>query len=79
MTGFSCFVLGLRLTARRYRYSFVSLFPARAVAAACLYSVLQDQGLRISNDTAAWLDEVTNGRVDKDDLDEVLAELVGQS
>ncbi|KAI9697305.1 MAG: hypothetical protein M1836_004869 [Candelina mexicana] len=52
-----------------------NLFPARAIAAACLYQTLNEGGMQGTMDVRGWLREVTNDRVDLDDFDEILNEL----
>ena len=48
-------------------------FPARAVAAASLFVVLEDRGLRLEESINEWVQRVTNRRVDKEDFDEAVA------
>ena len=49
-----------------------NLFPARAVAAGCLFQTLKEKGVLIVEDPSAWLDHVTNGKVDIEDFREAL-------
>ncbi|KAI9839562.1 MAG: hypothetical protein M1819_002188 [Sarea resinae] len=56
-------------------YQLANFFPARAVAAACLYRALQAHRLIGPNNVTKWLEEVTSGRVDRADFDDILAEL----
>ena len=52
-----------------------NLYPARAIAAACLYDTLQRRQVGLSGPVDDWLDEVTGGKVEREDFDEILAEL----
>ncbi|KAH0565957.1 hypothetical protein GP486_000649 [Trichoglossum hirsutum] len=56
-------------------YQLANYFPARAIAAACLYVTLREKGLRVKQSVESWLEEVTNGRVDAEDFYDVIAEL----
>lgn len=60
-------------------YRLANFFPARAVAAGCLFVVLTARGLQIPASRERWLDDITSGKVDIEDLDEVLVELRGPS
>lgn len=45
---------------------------------ACIFWVMRDEALRIGDAEDAlgrWVDNVTGGKVDRDDFDEVLVEL----
>ncbi|KAI9777348.1 MAG: Cyclin- protein fam58a [Geoglossum umbratile] len=56
-------------------YQLANFFPARTIAAACLYVTLQSKGLRVTQTVEVWLEEVTSGRVDAEDFYDVIAEL----
>ncbi|MCJ1356757.1 MAG: hypothetical protein MMC33_006753 [Icmadophila ericetorum] len=56
-------------------YQLANLFPARAVAVGCLYLAIEERGLRITEDVKMWLDNITSGKVDVGDFEEVLDEL----
>lgn len=73
---------GLKPLTRSHRcknYRLANFFPARAVAAGCLFVVLTARGLQIPVSTERWLDDITSGKVDMEDFDEVLVELRGLS
>ena len=61
--------------ARCKNYNLSNLFPSRAVALGCIYTVLQDRGLRITEELPQWVDGITSGKVDLEDFKEVLEEL----
>ena len=42
------------------------------LAAACTYVTFQDYGLDVGSDKSIWLEEVTSGKVDMEDFDEVV-------
>ncbi|KAH0544850.1 hypothetical protein FGG08_001079 [Glutinoglossum americanum] len=56
-------------------YQLANYFPARTIAAACLYVTLREKGLRVTQSVGSWLEEVTGGRVDAGDFHDVVAEL----
>ncbi|KAI9770754.1 MAG: Cyclin- protein fam58a [Geoglossum simile] len=56
-------------------YQLANYFPARAIAAACLYVTLQSQGLCVAQTVESWLEEVTSKRVDAEDFYDIIAEL----
>ncbi|KAI9874799.1 MAG: hypothetical protein M1830_009257 [Pleopsidium flavum] len=56
-------------------YQLAIFYPARAIAAACLYVAFNERGLHVTEDMSRWLEEVTSGRVDRADFDEILVEL----
>lgn len=56
-------------------YQLANLFPARAVALGCLYAVMDDRGLKITENLADWVDHTTSRRVDIEDFKEVIQEL----
>lgn len=60
-------------------YRLANFFPARAVAAGCLFVVLTARGLQIPASQERWLDDITSGKVDMEDFEEVLVELSGPS
>lgn len=53
-------------------YQLSNFFPARVLAVACTYVTFQDYGLDIGSDKSIWLEEVTSGKVDMEDFDEVV-------
>jgi len=56
-------------------YELANLYPARVVAVGCLYFVMKEGGLNISDEVPSWLDNVTSGKVAMEDFEEVLVEL----
>ncbi|KAI9841346.1 MAG: hypothetical protein M1838_003611 [Thelocarpon superellum] len=59
-------------------YHLANFYPARAVAATCLYRVLQQRGLQVTDQDGkaeGWLDDVTGGKVEREEFDEILARL----
>lgn len=68
------------LTTKSHRcknYRLANFFPARAIAAGCLFVVLSARGLQIPVSQERWLDDITSGKVDMEDFEEVLVELRG--
>lgn len=68
------------LTHKVYRcknYRLANFFPSRAVAAGCLFVVLTARGLQIPASQERWLDDITSGKVEMEDFEEVLIELRG--
>jgi hypothetical protein len=59
-------------TIRCKNYQLSNFFPARVLAAACTYVTFQDYGLNIRSDKSIWLEEVTSGKADMEDFDEVV-------
>ena len=59
-------------TIRCKNYQLSNFFPARVLAAACTYVTFQVYGLNIGSDKSIWLEEVTSGKVDMEDFDEVV-------
>lgn len=55
-------------------YQLANFFPARAVAVGCLYMVLKKRGILVHN-RDRWVDDITSGKVDAEDFEEVLEEL----
>ena len=53
-------------------YQLANLFPARAVALACVQVVLEGRGLSVAEDTKQWVRNVSSGRVDLEDLEEAV-------
>ena len=41
----------------------------------CLYLAIEERGLHITEDVKMWLDNITSGKVDVGDFEEVLDEL----
>ncbi len=56
-------------------YQLANLFPARAVALGCLYVVMEDSRLKITDNLADWVDHTTSGKVDMEDFEEVVQNL----
>ena len=55
-------------------YQLANLFPPRAVALACVYKALELKGLIIKEEMAEWTDQISSGKVDVEDLEEVILE-----
>ena len=55
-------------------YQLANLFPPRAVALACVYKALELKGLIIKEEIAEWTDQISSGKVDAEDLEEVILE-----
>lgn len=59
----------------RYKnYHLANFFPARVVAAGCLHRVMRRRGLSVEN-RDQWVSNITGGKVDSEDFEEVLFEL----
>ncbi|KAI9820698.1 MAG: hypothetical protein M1827_005067 [Pycnora praestabilis] len=56
-------------------YQLANFFPARAVAAACLHMTLKERGMKFGSNPQVWLEDVTSGRVELADFEEILGEL----
>ena len=56
-------------------YQLANLFPARAVALGCVYAALNERGLTVKEDMAAWVDHISSGKVDLEDFEEVTLEI----
>ncbi|KAI9804597.1 MAG: hypothetical protein M1833_006670 [Piccolia ochrophora] len=56
-------------------YQLANFFPARAIAAACVFRTIQSRGLHVADDVGAWVDDITSRKVDEEDLNEILLEL----
>lgn len=66
----------MELTRKSCRdYNLSNFFPARTVAAACLWRALERRGQLNHEQRQKWLAEVTGGKVDQTDFDEGLDEL----
>lgn len=50
------------------------MFPARAVAAGCLFVVMEERGLELGSGEE-WLRSVSGGKVEWEDFEEVVAEV----
>ena len=59
-------------TIRCKNYQLSNFVPARVLAVACTYVTFQVYGLNIGSDKSIWLEEVTSGKVDMEDFDEVV-------
>ena len=57
------------------QYGLANRYPARAVALGCLYVVMEDRGLKITENLSDWVDHTTSGKVDTEDFEEVIHEL----
>ena len=53
-------------------YQLANFFPARTVAVAVLSHVLRKRGLEIEEDIARWVNDITSGKVDYRDFEEVV-------
>ena len=56
-------------------YDLANLYPARAVAAGCVWLTMEERGWRTGLETRKWLDRITSGKVDVEDLQEILGQL----
>jgi len=56
-------------------YRLANLFPARAVALGCLFVVMQERGLRITEGRTKWVDDISSRKVDYEDFEEVVEAL----
>lgn len=54
------------------KYQLANLFPARAVALGCLYVVMEERGLRTANTRKKWVEDIASGKVDDEDLEEIV-------
>ncbi len=53
-------------------YQLANLYPARAVALGYLFMVMEDRGLRGSQEREKWVDSITGHEVDTEDFEEVI-------
>ncbi|KAL8973763.1 MAG: hypothetical protein Q9197_001997 [Variospora fuerteventurae] len=53
-------------------YQLANFFPARAVASGVVFTALEGSGLRVRRDLGDWVKDVGSGKVDKEDMEEVL-------
>ncbi len=51
-------------------YELASFFPARAVALAIVYVVMEDTGLTVTKNIPEWVEDVGSGKVDSEDFEE---------
>lgn len=65
----------IRVSHRCKKYQLANLFPARAVALACVCEALYGHGLILGEDHRGWVDRVSSGKVDFEDFEEVTQEL----
>jgi hypothetical protein len=56
-------------------YRLVNFFPARTVAAACMFVVLEEAGLRIAIEHQQWVRKLTGDRVEFEDFEEAVEEV----
>ena len=56
-------------------HRLTNLYPARAVALGSLYVVMEDRGLKITENVSGWVDRTASGKVDMEDFEEVIYEL----
>ncbi|KAA8901373.1 hypothetical protein FN846DRAFT_988137 [Sphaerosporella brunnea] len=56
-------------------YRLVILFPARTVAAACIFVAMQEAGLRIAMEGKTWVRKLTGDRVEFEDFEEAVEEV----
>ncbi|KAL8968738.1 MAG: hypothetical protein Q9183_002323, partial [Haloplaca sp. 2 TL-2023] len=49
-------------------YQLANLFPARAIAVAVVYAVMEDRGLRMASETYEWVKDVSSSKVDFEDF-----------
>ncbi|KAI9804758.1 MAG: hypothetical protein M1825_001126 [Sarcosagium campestre] len=64
------------------RYRVANLFTPRTIAAACIYLTMEMRGLRVISDNgnddealSNWVENVSGGKVDREDFEDILAEL----
>ncbi|KAI4177363.1 MAG: hypothetical protein LQ343_000343 [Gyalolechia ehrenbergii] len=53
-------------------FQLANLFPARTVALGAVYTGLDNRGLRIDVELKEWVKDVGSGKVDTEDLEEVI-------
>ncbi|KAF8252364.1 hypothetical protein K440DRAFT_594799 [Wilcoxina mikolae CBS 423.85] len=56
-------------------YRLVNLFPARTVAAACFFIVLEENGVKLPTTKEAWVKKLTGDRVEFEDFEEAVEEV----
>ena len=56
-------------------YHVANFYPARAIAAACVVDSLRDGGVLLGSSLDDWLDHVTGGTVEREELDEITGKL----
>lgn len=56
-------------------YSLAILYPPRALAAGCVWSVLEKREWSGGPETGKWLDKVTGRKVDVEDFQEIVQQL----
>ena len=56
-------------------YRLVNLFPARTVAVACVFVVLEERGVEAVGDPEVWVKKLTGGRVEFGDFEEAVVEV----
>jgi hypothetical protein len=65
------------MEARCKEFRLAVMFPARAVAVGCLFVVLVESGVSVVGDREEWVREITSGKVEFVDFEEVVDELRG--
>ena len=53
-------------------YNLALQYPARAVALGCLFTTMEDRGLRCIQDRELWVHKISGHKVDIEDFDEVI-------
>lgn len=56
-------------------YGLANSYPTRALAAGCVWSVLEKREWSGGPEMGKWLDKVTGGKVDAEDLQEIVQQL----
>ena len=56
-------------------FQLANMFPVRAVALGCLHVVMKERGLQGDDGLAIWTDLVSGGKVDIEDITEVIETL----
>lgn len=56
-------------------YSLANLYPARAVAAGCVWFTMEKRGWVGAPEMRKWVDRTTSGKVDIEDLQEIVEQL----
>jgi hypothetical protein len=56
-------------------YRLVNLFPARTVAAACVFVALEEAGLKVAQERRVWVKKLTGDRVEFVDFEEAVEEV----
>ena len=56
-------------------YQLANLFPARAVALACVYVSMEERRMEAPENAAKWVERIASGKVDAEDFAAVCDEL----